>query len=167
MISLQKSIPKIKQSAEPFHNSRIIKDEKEIMILKSASRCIDMMFERCPEVMKIGQQETELQNILMSYAMEFNLSDTGYRSTLNPLIIAGGPNGAFPHAQPTQRRFERGDLVVVDITLRYMGYVSDATRTFALGSVTEQQAEAYDMVRESQRRGVRSVRKRDGLQGRG
>ncbi len=34
MVSLKKSIPKIKSSTEPFYNSRIIKDEKEIQILK-------------------------------------------------------------------------------------------------------------------------------------
>ena len=31
----------------------------------------------------------------MTYAMEQGMFDTGYKSTLNPLIIAGGPNGAF------------------------------------------------------------------------
>ena len=47
--------------------------------------------------------------------------DTGYASTLNPLIIAGGPNGALPHAQVTNRKFKTGDLIVVDLTLRYKG----------------------------------------------
>ena len=82
------------------------------------------MFEICSNQMKIGQKESELQAILMKYAMEQQMFDTGYKSTLNPLIIAGGPNGALPHAQVTQRKFRNGDLVVVDLTLRYKGYVS-------------------------------------------
>ena len=45
MQSLKKSIPKIKHSVEPFNNSRIIKDTKEISILKKASKIIDEMFE--------------------------------------------------------------------------------------------------------------------------
>ena len=40
-----------------------------------------------------GPKESELQTILMQYAMEQGMFDTGYKSTLNPLIIAGGPNG--------------------------------------------------------------------------
>jgi len=36
MMSLKKSIPKIKSSTEPFYNSRILKDEKEIAILKKS-----------------------------------------------------------------------------------------------------------------------------------
>jgi len=83
---------------------------------------------------------------------------TGYRSTLNPLIIAGGPNGALPHAQVTKRKFVRGDLIVVDLTLRYKGYVSDATRTFGLGPLSNHVKEIYEVVKESQKAGLKAVR---------
>lgn len=158
MMSLKKSIPKIQSSTDPFYNSRMIKDEKEIQILKKASKIIDEMFEICSKKIKVGQKESELQTILMTYAMEQKMFDTGYKSTLNPLIIAGGPNGALPHAQVTQRKFKKSDLVVVDLTLRYKGYVSDATRTFALGKISTQANEAYEIVKESQKLGLKSVK---------
>lgn len=158
MMSLKKSVPKIKSSTEPFYNSRIIKDDKEITILKKASKIIDEMFEICSKKMKVGQKESELQAILMSYAINQQMFDTGYKSTLNPLIIAGGPNGALPHAQVTQRKFKKGDLVVVDITLRYKGYVSDATRTFAMGKIPSLANEAYEIVKESQKLGLQAVK---------
>lgn len=158
MTSLKKSIPKIKSSTEPFYNSRIIKDENEIKLLKKGSKIIDEMFEICSKKMKVGQKESELQAILMSHAMEQQMFDTGYKSTLNPLIIAGGPNGALPHAQVTQRKFRKGDLVVVDLTLRYKGYVSDSTRTFAIGKISQQATEAYEIVKESQRLGLKAVK---------
>ncbi len=158
MMFLKKSIPKIKSSTEPFYNARIIKDEKEMQILKKASKIIDEMFQICAKKIKIGQKESELQTILMTYAMQQEMFDTGYKSTLNPLIIAGGPNGALPHAQVTNRKFKKGDLVVTDLTLRYRGYVSDATRTFALGKISSQANEAYEIVKESQRLGLKAVR---------
>ena len=158
MTSLKKSIPKIESSNEPFYNSRIIKDEKEIQILKKGSKIIDEMFDICSKKMKVGQKETELQTILMAYAIEQQMFDTGYKSTLNPLIIAGGPNGALPHAQVTQRKFRKGDLVVVDLTLRYKGYVSDSTRTFAIGKISQQATNAYEIVKESQKLGLKAVK---------
>jgi Xaa-Pro aminopeptidase/Xaa-Pro dipeptidase len=84
--------------------------------------------------------------------------DTGYKSTLNPLIIAGGPNGALPHAQVSQRKFKKGDLVVTDLTLRYKGYVSDATRTFALGKISSHVNNAYEIVKEAQKLGLNAVK---------
>ena len=158
MVSLKDCVPNIRQSDAPFYSSRMVKDRREVAILKKASRIIDELFEVCAQSMHAGQKESDLQAVIMADACQRQMFDTGYPSTLNPLIIAGGPNGALPHAQVTQRKFRRGDLVVVDLTLRYKGYVSDATRTFAVGQVRPRQAEAYDVVRESQRLGLKSVR---------
>ena len=55
MQSLKKSIPRLKQSSEPFYNSRIIKDSEEIRILKKASSIIDQMFELCTQTIKKGR----------------------------------------------------------------------------------------------------------------
>ena len=158
MLSLKKSVHGIKNSSDPFYNSRIIKDSEEIMILKKASEIIDEMFEICVNRIKIGQKESELQAILMSYAINQEMFDSGYKSTLNPLIIASGPNGALPHAQVTNRKFSNGDMIVVDITLRYKGYVSDATRTFGLGKISDKARNVYEIVKESQKLGLRSVK---------
>lgn len=158
MISLQKSIPKIISSTDPFYESRIIKDENEIKILKKGSKIIDEMFDICTKKLRVNQKESELQAILMSHAMNQQMFATGYKSTLNPLIIASGSNGALPHAQVTSRKFQNGDLVVVDITLRYKGYVSDATRTFAIGKISPKAIEVYDIVKESQKLGLNTAK---------
>ena len=158
MESLKKSVPTIKYSTDPFYRAREVKDAKEITILKKASQIIDEMYEICVKKIKKGQRESELQSILMSYAMEHEMFSTGYKSTLNPLIIAGGSNGALPHAQVTQRKFIGGDLIVVDLTLRYKGYVSDATRTFGLGTISDHAKEIYNIVKESQKEGLKAVR---------
>ena len=158
MLYLKNSVPDIQQSVEPFYNARMIKDDKEITILKQASSIIDELFDVCAQNISVGQKESELQAIIMAEACQRNMFDVGYRSTLNPLIIAGGPNGALPHAQVTSRKFQQSDLVVVDLTLRYKGYVSDATRTFAMGHVNPRQADAYNVVFESQKLGLDSIR---------
>lgn len=155
---LKKSIPKIKHSTDPFYRAREVKDDSEIKILKKASKILDDMYELCTKKISKGVRESELQSKLMAFAMEQDMFSTGYRSTLNPLIIAGGPNGALPHAQVTNRKFASGDLIVVDLTLRYKGYVSDATRTFGLGKVSEQARQVYDIVKESQRLGLLAVK---------
>jgi len=158
MQSLKKTIPRSKQSSEPFYSARLIKDSEEIRILKKASSIIDQMFELCTQTIKKGRSESDLQAILMSFAIANDMHDTGYRSTLNPLIIAAGPNGALPHAQVTKKKFANGDMIVVDLTLRYKGYVSDATRTFGLGSISAEAKTVYEIVKESQKAGLTAIR---------
>jgi Xaa-Pro aminopeptidase/Xaa-Pro dipeptidase len=156
--SLKKLIPSTKHSTEPFYRAREIKDQSEITVLKKASKLIDRLYELCETKIVKGQRESDLQTTLMSYAMKYEMFSTGYHSTLNPLIIASGPNGALPHAQVTKRRFTNGDLIVIDLTLRYKGYVSDATRTFGLGTVSDQAKEVYEIVKESQKKGLKAVK---------
>ncbi len=156
--SLKKNLPRVRPSTEPFYQARQVKDKSEILILRKCSSILDEMYELCVDEIKIGMSEVELQTILMSYAMERGAFATGYRSALNPLIIAGGPNGALPHAQVTQRRFQDGDMIVVDLTLRYQAYVSDATRTFGLGTISSEKRKVYEIVKQSQKAGLRAVK---------
>ena len=156
--SLKRSIPSVRSSTDPFYRAREVKDQQEIILLRKASLILDEMYEMCVDEMMIGQTEAQLQTILMEYAMERGMFSTGYKSTLNPLIIAAGPNGSLPHAQVTDRKFKRGDMVVVDLTLRYKGYVSDTTRTFGLGSVSAEAKKIYEIVRQSQAAGLKAVK---------
>ena len=48
-------------------------------------------------------------------------------------IVVGGPNSASPHAGPSDRLLEEGDLVIIDWGAICEGYRSDITRTFVLG----------------------------------
>ena len=152
------SLLSVRSSTDPFYRSREIKDFQEITLLKKASSILDEMFEMCEDELMIGQSEAQLQTELMEYAMERGMFSTGYKSTLNPLIIAGGPNGSLPHTQVTERKFKSGDMIVVDLTLRYKGYVSDATRTFGLGSISTEAKQVYEIVRQSQEAGLKAVK---------
>lgn len=154
---LLKNTPNITHDTKPFLNTRMIKDSVEIRTLRRASRIIDGLFEMCITSIKPDMTELELQATLMSTAIKQNMFDTGYPSTLNPLIVAGGPNSSLPHAQPTRRKLKDGDMVTVDITLRYNGYVSDATRTFGIGGISKETRDVYEIVKESQRLGLKNT----------
>jgi len=142
----------------PFRNSRIIKDEYEIEKIKEASHIIDKLYEICKEEIKTGLTEKQLQSKLLFEAMNLEATSTCYPYTLNPFIIAGGPNSALPHFETSNREFANGDLVVIDLTLRYKGYISDATRTFALNKTDPIMSQVYDLVRKSQQQGLENIK---------
>jgi Xaa-Pro aminopeptidase/Xaa-Pro dipeptidase len=142
---------------EPFLQIRRIKDEEEINMISKAAGILDNLYQLCTEEIKIGLSERDLQAKLVFEAMKLGANPTSYKSTLNPLIIAGGPHGALPHAEVSDRKFMEGDMIVIDLTLRYYGYVADATRTFALVSATSEMKKVYEVVKESQQAGINSV----------
>ncbi len=73
-------------------------------------------------------------------------------------IVAAGPNGALPHARPTDRPIDAGELVVIDFGCIVDGYCSDMTRTVSVGDPGADARRLWDLVRESQRAGRAAVR---------
>nr|WP_294803731.1 aminopeptidase P family protein [uncultured Nitrososphaera sp.] len=139
---------------EPFFLTRRIKDEAEMKVIARASRILDKLYEVCADEIKAGMTERDLQAKLVYEGLRMGANPPSYKSTLNPLIIAGGPNGALPHAEITGRKFRSKDMIVVDLTLRHQGYIADATRTFALGKPTAEMIKVYEIVQESQKAGL-------------
>jgi Xaa-Pro dipeptidase len=64
-------------------------------------------------------------------------------------IVSGGPNSANPHASPSDRKVCSGDLLVVDWGAAVDGYVSDLTRTFAVGEVDAEYRKIHRIVQEA------------------
>jgi Xaa-Pro aminopeptidase len=143
---------------EPFFQTRRIKDEEEIKTISKTAGIIDTLYQICTEEIKVGLSERDLQAKLIFEAMKMGANPPSYRSTLNPLIIAGGPNGALPHAEVSDRKFIKGDMIVVDLTLRYAGYIADATRTFALVSATSEMKKVYNIIKQSQQAGLNAAK---------
>ena len=73
-------------------------------------------------------------------------------------IVASGPNAAKPHARPSARQVEAGELVVIDFGCIVDGYCSDMTRTVSVGDPGPDARRVWDVVRESQSAGRDAVR---------
>jgi Xaa-Pro dipeptidase len=64
-------------------------------------------------------------------------------------IVSGGPNSANPHASPTERKLQAGDLLVIDWGATVDGYISDLTRTFAVRQVQAEYEKIHKIVQEA------------------
>ncbi len=73
-------------------------------------------------------------------------------------IVSTGPHGANPHAKPTDRLLQKGDLLIIDWGARWQGYVSDLTRTFAIGRIDQEANLIYDLVLKANQAGRAAAR---------
>ncbi|WP_297498444.1 Xaa-Pro peptidase family protein [Thermococcus sp.] len=131
---------------------RMRKDEKEIDLMKHASRVVDRVFEEILGWDILGMREREL-----ALKIELAIRELSDGISFEP-IVASGKNGANPHHEPGNRRIRRGDMVILDFGARWRGYCSDITRTIAVGKPDERLVEIYGIVREAQERAYRAVK---------
>jgi Xaa-Pro dipeptidase len=74
------------------------------------------------------------------------------------MIVVAGPNGADPHAGPSERPLQNGDLLTIDCGAVHSGYIADITRTFAIGAVEDKLREIYELVLQANAAGRAAVR---------
>ena len=124
---------------------RLHKSAEEIESLKAAQRIADKSF--LEWLGRIGAGMTELE---ATAELNYVCSKNGSEGASFDPIIAGGPNGAMPHAVPGERKLKKGELVVADFGCMMDGYHSDMTRTFAIGNIDDQSKEIYEIVKTAQ-----------------
>ena len=124
---------------------RIRKDADEVQKMRRAVQIAQSALEATIPFIKIGMAEKEIAAELVIQLFKHG-SDP--ELPFSP-IVSGGPNSANPHATPTERKLERGDLLVIDWGATFDGYISDLTRTFAVGEVDAECATIHRVVQEA------------------
>lgn len=124
---------------------RARKQPEEVELIRRAADLADAAFAQLRPHIRAGVSERELALELHRLMVLGGADGPSFEP-----IVAGGPNGAKPHARPSARRLAEGDLVVVDWGARAEGYCSDCTRTVAVGELGARQREIWQAVRAAQ-----------------
>ena len=123
---------------------RAVKDDEEVALMRAAQKVTDAAFAYICSFIKPGQTEQEIRAELESYMLSHGGEGLSFDT-----ILASGPNGANPHAQPSSRKVRPGDMIVMDYGCVVGDYHSDMTRTVCLGEPTDEQRHVYDVVRQA------------------
>jgi Xaa-Pro aminopeptidase len=137
---------------------RVAKDAEELDRIRRAAAITDQVYAALAEEKFVGRSERDL-----AWRMNELFHELGADAPAFESIVAAGPNGARPHARPTERVIESGTTVVVDAGAMVDGYCADCTRTFATGPLPDELRRAYDVCLEAQLQG----RRRGAQRGRG
>jgi Xaa-Pro aminopeptidase len=132
---------------------RAVKDADEVSKLRRAAKIADRGLEALTAETWIGRSEKELAWRLRELLHAHGADELSFDS-----IVASGPNGALPHASPSDRIVEKGTLVTVDWGARVDGYCSDCTRTFSTGRLPDRLREAYDACLAAQKLACAGIR---------
>lgn len=144
---LQKAAPLAEFVSAPtvLGQLRLQKDAEEIAAMRKAAEIAQAALETTLPTVKIGVSEREIASEL-----SVNLLRCGSEPELPfPPIVASGPNTANPHAVPTDRTLQPGDLLLFDWGASYHGYFSDITRSFAISHLSDDLGKIYSAVQDA------------------
>jgi Xaa-Pro aminopeptidase len=132
---------------------RLIKDAWEQEVYRRGGLAIASVAARLGEWVRPGRSEKEIARLI-----ERGLEEAGFSKPAFATIVASGPNSAYPHARPTTRLVESGDLVVLDFGGVLDGYCLDLTRMCGAGRVSPAARALVAAVQEAHHAAVEAVR---------
>ncbi len=128
---------------------RSTKDDLEIVKLKKAVEIADKAFNHVLNFVKVNMTEVEV-----AWEMEkFMRGEGATRMAWSPFIVATGPNSSMAHWGASNRKIQKGDMVLIDYGCVYDGYYSDTTRVIFIGKPTDEQKKVYNRVLDAQKLG--------------
>ena len=132
---------------------RIIKSEEEIKYLCRAAVISCEAFEALLKVIKPGMTEKYVCAVL-----EHEMRLRGSEGIAFDTIVASGINGSMPHAVPSDKVIENGEMVTFDFGAQVMGYKADMTRTIAVGRLNDELTAIYNAVYTAHMRALEAVK---------
>lgn len=133
---------------------RALKDDEEVARMQKAVHIAQNSIKETLPLIKAGITEREVASELI---MQLYRQGSEQPLPFSP-IVSTGPNGANPHARPTDRKLSRGDLLIIDWGAAWQGYTSDLTRTFAIGDIDAETRRIYELCRRANDAGRAAAR---------
>jgi Xaa-Pro aminopeptidase len=131
---------------------RMVKDPGEVARVRTACAIADDALQDVLPLLAGGPTERAF-----ALRLEIAMRERGASGVSFDAIVASGPNGAKPHARPSDRKVAPRELVVIDFGCIVDGYCSDMTRTVSVGDPGPEARQVWDTVLRSQRAGRDAV----------
>jgi len=120
-------------AADILASLRTTKDESEADKMRQAARIAQDAFLATLPAIKPGVSELSIAAELSAQLLRHgSQSDFPFA----PIVSSGIYNSADPHAVPSEKLVESGDIIVIDWGARYQDYASDITRCVAVGELS-------------------------------
>lgn len=130
---------------------RMVKLPEELDAVERAAKLADEGYAAFVEIIEEGMAEFELVAEVEAFLKSKGAEDNFM------LISSGGPEvrGMKP---PTERRFQKGDVVATELTPCVDGFYAQICRTLVIGEPSSAQNEAFDIFHRAQQAGQDALR---------
>ena len=141
-VSLEETLPGL----------RVIKDGSEVDAMRRAIAIAEEALRKLIAASLLGMTERQIAARLKQELV------TAGGDAVAFVIVVAGPNSANPHAGPSDRPVQTGDLLTIDCGVLKDGYPSDITRTFVLGEASTELVDIYCTVQRANEAGRLAAR---------
>ncbi len=136
-----------------------LKTDEEIELIAHACEVVGDVLERLEERVRPGVNTAELDAWAEEHIRSYDGAEPAFKGLYGfPATLCTSINHEVVHGLPSPRRVLReGDVVSVDVGVRYEGYYGDGAVTLAVGEVDMDVGRLLGMTREALQRGIEAA----------
>lgn len=157
----KKISPKIKffDISGELEKTREIKSKEEIKMMVKSQNINEKVFK---EIKKIVQDSLASGKKILEKDLAWKIKELGNKFGAEEVsfdpIIGFGENSAIVHHNPGSDRLKKGQIILVDMGMKYHGYCSDMTRMIFTGTPSPKQKEVYNTVLKAQMTAIKGIK---------
>jgi len=141
----------------------IIKSKKEIELMRQGGKLLAQIMERLGELVVPGQNTEEINKLARKLVFDIKgvpvFEGYGDPKRPYPAVICASINNEVVHSIPSKDKIlQEGDIVKIDIGMRYSGMITDMTRTFSVGKISPEAQKIVDVTREALDKGIGKIK---------
>lgn len=144
----------VRDASIPIARLRMVKSPTEIeMLQRSINVSIDAHLTSWKKA-RPGQYEFQVAAAMTQVILDSGCERHAYRP-----VVGSGPNSVVLHYGVNHRRFDKGEVLLMDVGAECSAYASDITRTIPIGGkFNARQREIYELVLGAQKAAIAAVR---------
>lgn len=143
---------KFKPAPNSVERFTVPKSPEEQQEIQKACEISEKVYEDILKMVKPGVTEKELE-----LEISYQTRKLGSEGDPFDIIVVSGPRSSIVHGTATDRKIKKGDIVLFDFGCRINGFVSDISRTVAVGKATKEQKDIYKMLVKAKEEAIKTV----------
>lgn len=148
-----------KNTKATIENLREIKSKAEIELITKSQRLNEKIFLL---IKKFIQTSFDKKAKITELDIVWKIKEFAHFLGINELsfepIVAFGKHSSMPHHLPDKTILKKGNLILIDMGMKYHGYCSDMTRMIFTKSPTKEEKEIYNLVLKAQETATKNIK---------
>jgi len=136
-----------------------IKSKEEIEIMRKNGKVLGQIMKEIEKRAKPGITTKELDRVAETLILKYKAKPSfkGYEGF--PATLCTSINEELVHCVPSKRKLKEGDIISLDIGMKYKGFHSDMAFTLPVGKVAPEVQRLIRVTKKALKRGIKKARK--------
>lgn len=144
-------------------NDKFIKTEEEIGIMREAGKILATVMHAVEQSATIGISGLEIDSLAEKMIIESGSTPAfkGYGAEDGdpfPSTVCFSVNDGIVHGIPTGEKLKDGDVLKIDVGLKYQGLHADMARTFLIGNTSDEAEKLLETTKKSFNKGLAKIK---------